>query len=273
MPSSTTPEPDILTELAETVHATLPPDRYVHLILENERNQAKYLRRNSSCRPKTYTAQWDDDIHHVLHVLVTGEQDGYYSDYTDVTADRLGRCLTEGFAYQGDVSHYKHGAKRGESTQGVPLTAFVTFLQNHDQIGNRAFGDRIAKCSDPRAVRAAVAVLLLTPSPPLLFMGEEFGADTPFLFFSDFQGESGDRRNARPQKRICPLFLIQRSGEARTNPRSKRARNFPSVAARLGNHFAAATSGVARTLPPVAPTAPSAHHSAPRCSLQNRLKL
>jgi len=181
--------PDILTELAETVHAALPPDRYVHLILENERNQAKYLRRNSSCRPKTYTAQWDDDIHHVLHVLVTGEQDGYYSDYTDVTADRLGRCLTEGFAYQGDVSHYKHGAKRGESTQGLPLTAFVTFLQNHDQIGNRAFGDRITKCSDPRAVRAAVAVLLLTPSPPLLFMGEEFGADTPFLFFSDFQGD------------------------------------------------------------------------------------
>jgi len=106
-----------------------------------------------------------------------------------VTADRLGRCLTEGFAYQGDVSHYKHGAKRGESTQGLPLTAFVTFLQNHDQIGNRAFGDRITKCSDARAVRAAVAVLLLAPSPPLLFMGEEFGADTPFLFFSDFQGD------------------------------------------------------------------------------------
>jgi 1,4-alpha-glucan branching enzyme len=95
--------------------------------------------------------------------------------------------LTSGFAYQGEASGHRSGAVRGESTKGLPLSSFVSFLQNHDQIGNRAFGERITKLADARAVRAASAILLLAPSPPLLFMGEEFGADTPFLFFCDFE--------------------------------------------------------------------------------------
>jgi 1,4-alpha-glucan branching enzyme len=99
----------------------------------------------------------------------------------------LGRCLVEGFAYQGEASLYRNGQPRGEPTAGLPLTAFVSFLQNHDQIGNRAFGERIIKIADRSAVRAAAAILLLAPSPPLLFMGEEFGAETPFLFFCDFE--------------------------------------------------------------------------------------
>jgi 1,4-alpha-glucan branching enzyme len=85
------------------------------------------------------------------------------------------------------MSIYRNGGKRGEPTSGLPPTAFVSFLQNHDQIGNRAFGERILTIADPRAVRAATAILLLAPSPPLLFMGEEFGAQTPFLFFCDFE--------------------------------------------------------------------------------------
>jgi len=179
--------PDILTELAEAVRSSVEPDRLVHLVLENDRNQSHYLQRNQRCQPKTYTAQWNDDIHHTLHVVITGEKDGYYSDYADRPLDQLGRCLVEGFAYQGEKSLYRKGEPRGESTAGLPSAAFVSFLQNHDQVGNRAFGDRIVKIADHRAVRAAVAILLLTPSPPLLFMGEEFGAETPFLFFCDFE--------------------------------------------------------------------------------------
>ena len=179
-------EPDILTELAEAVRGSAP-DRQVHLIVENDRNQARYLERTARCLPQTYTAQWNDDIHHTLHVLITNENDGYYSDYCECPLDQLGRCLVEGFAYQGESSRYRGGAIRGEPAKGLPLTAFVSFLQNHDQIGNRAFGERIAKLADPRAVRAASAIFLLAPSPPLLFMGEEFGAETPFFFFCDFE--------------------------------------------------------------------------------------
>ncbi|HVR24227.1 MAG TPA: malto-oligosyltrehalose trehalohydrolase [Candidatus Polarisedimenticolia bacterium] len=179
--------PDILTELATTVRSTVGPARKVHLIVENERNQAGYLRRTAQCQPRTYDAQWNDDIHHALHVLITGEKDGYYSDYATRPVEQLGRCLVGGFAYQGEVSLYSNGETRGESTEGLPPTAFVSFLQNHDQIGNRAFGERIVTLADPCAVRAAAAILLLAPAPPMLFMGEEFGAQSPFLFFCDFE--------------------------------------------------------------------------------------
>jgi malto-oligosyltrehalose trehalohydrolase len=180
--------PDILTELAEVVRGA-ELDRHVHLIVENERNQAHYLERTTRCRPQTYTAQWNDDIHHVLHVLTTGESEGYYSDYSDHPIRQLGRCLVEGFAYQGEASSYRNGATRGEPSKGLPPGAFISFLQNHDQIGNRAFGERITKLANSRAIRAAMAILLLAPSPPLIFMGEEFGVDTPFLFFCDFEKE------------------------------------------------------------------------------------
>src|SRR5579885_3692304 len=178
-------KPDILTELADTVRRTLGDERRIHLVLENDNNAAHYLCRESE-KPRWYTAQWNDDIHHAAHVLVTGENDGYYSDYSQNPAWHLGRCLTEGFSYQGDASAYRNGEKRGEPSRDLPLNCFVSFLQNHDQIGNRAFGERITQLCDPRKVRAAMAVLLLAPSPPLLFMGEEFGTATPFLFFCDF---------------------------------------------------------------------------------------
>ena len=183
--------PDILRELADTVRSTVPANRRVHLILENERNQAHHLQRDKQCRPKTYNAQWDDDVHHALHVLITGERDGYYSDYSEHPSAQLGRCLTQGFAYQGETSAFA-GRARGEPSASLPPTAFVSFLQNHDQIGNRAFGERITKLADRHAVRAAMAILLLAPSPPLLFMGEEFGAETPFLFFCDFEKDLAD---------------------------------------------------------------------------------
>ena len=180
--------PDFLTELAHTVRETAGPDRHLHLILENDRNEARHLQRTSRCHSRTYTAQWNDDIHHALHVLLTGEKDGYYADYAEQTVDRLGRCLTEGFAYQGELSNFRN-ASRGEHSAGLPPGAFMSFLQNHDQIGNRAFGERLVRLADRRAVRAAATILLLSPQSPLLFMGEEFGAETPFLFFCNFEGE------------------------------------------------------------------------------------
>ena len=180
--------PDILVELAETVRETFGPDRHVHLILENADNASRYLRRTDPERLPLYDAQWNDDFHHALHVLLTGETDGYYRDYSAEPVRYLGRCLAEGFAFQGDFSEYE-GANRGEPSADLPPICFVNFLQNHDQIGNRAFGERITELAGEDALKAGLAILLLAPSPPLLFMGEEFGASTPFLFFCDFAGD------------------------------------------------------------------------------------
>lgn len=176
-----TSNPDILTEIAQTVRALIT-DRPIHLVLENDDNAAHYL----SPRRKLYSAQWNDDIHHALHVALTGESDGYYADYASAPVRRTARCLTEGFDYQGQPSSFRHGRHRGEPSADLPPTCFVSFLQNHDQVGNRAFGERILKLADPCALKAAMTILLLAPSPPLLFMGEEFAAGTPFLFFCDF---------------------------------------------------------------------------------------
>lgn len=181
-------EPDILDELAASVRRAMPPDRHVHLILENDHNAAHYLWDRRSAR-HAYDAQWNDDAHHALHALLTGERSGYYIDYADDPMRHLGRTLGEGFAYQGEVSRYRGGARRGEPSRHLPPVAFVTFLQNHDQVGNRAWGERITRLATPDALRAAVAILLLAPSPPLLFMGEEWGASTPFLYFCDFHPE------------------------------------------------------------------------------------
>jgi 1,4-alpha-glucan branching enzyme/maltooligosyltrehalose trehalohydrolase len=175
----------ILEALAEAVYAAIPEDRHVHLVLENDRNEARFLQRPAGRQPPRYVAQWNDDGHHAFHVLLTGEAAGYYADYADDPGRHLGRCLTEGFAYQGDPSPFRGGERRGEESAALPPRAFVNFLQNHDQVGNRAFGERLAALTTPEALRAAVAVLLLAPSPPLLFMGEEWAAADPFLFFCD----------------------------------------------------------------------------------------
>jgi maltooligosyltrehalose trehalohydrolase len=177
--------PHFLDELAATVRQRCAGGRHVHLIVENDDNAAGFLARDADGATRRYTAQWNDDIHHSLHTSLTGERDGYYVDYADAPLEHLGRCLTTGFAYQGEYSSLR-GRRRGSSTAGLPLTAFVSFLQNHDQIGNRAFGERLTVLAEPEALAVAVAIVLLAPSPPLLFMGEEFGATTPFLYFCDF---------------------------------------------------------------------------------------
>ena len=179
-------QPDILEELAQAVADGPGSRRQVHLVLENDHNTARYLSRYPELGKAGYRAQWNDDIHHVLHVLSTHEHHGYYGDYVTDPIRHLARCLTEGFAYQGEISPFRHGLPRGEPTQGVPLTAFVSFLQNHDQIGNRPLGNRITTMLPSETLRAVTAILLLAPSPPLLFMGQEWGSEQPFLFFCDF---------------------------------------------------------------------------------------
>ncbi|MBU1692034.1 MAG: malto-oligosyltrehalose trehalohydrolase [Gammaproteobacteria bacterium] len=181
--------PDIIEELAEAFRSVRGGGRHVHMVLENEHNQARYLDREDAGVLRHATAQWNDDIHHVFHVLATGESDGYYADYAAEPAQLLGRCLTEGFAYQGEASAFAHGKLRGEPSGHLPPAAFINFLQNHDQIGNRAFGERLSHLASPVVMEAVTAVLLLAPQPPLLFMGEEFATAQPFLFFCDFGPE------------------------------------------------------------------------------------
>jgi malto-oligosyltrehalose trehalohydrolase len=195
-------EPHFLEELAERVRAAAP-GREVHLILENEENAACRLKRN---RPRSYTAQWNDDVHHVLHTAVTNEASGYYGDYVGDTV-RLGRAIAEGFAFQGEEMKYR-GSPRGEPCRHLPPTAFISFLQNHDQIGNRAFGDRICQAAPDNVARAAAAVYLLIPQIPMLFICEEWHAPQPFPFFSDFGPELADavREGRRQEFSSFPEF-------------------------------------------------------------------
>lgn len=176
-----------LEELSEAVRARVPQDRQVHLVLENDDN-------NSALLEHHFTAQWNDDFHHCAHVVATKETSGYYADYAASTskagaAEHFARVLAEGFAYQGDPSEYRSGEKRGMKSAHLRPTAFVSFMQNHDQIGNRAFGDRIAKLCATESLKAITAITLLSPQIPLLFMGEEWASTKPFCFFCDFGAE------------------------------------------------------------------------------------
>jgi 1,4-alpha-glucan branching enzyme/maltooligosyltrehalose trehalohydrolase len=181
--------PDILEELAHAVRQTFAAQRPIHLIVENDHNATRYLVRGRSGQALHYNAQWNDDAHHAYHVLLTHESDGYYTDYAHQPIRHLGRCLAEGFAYQGEVSVYRNGKPRGEPSAFLPPAAFVSFLQNHDQIGNRAMGERLVTLTTAAALRAAIALFLLSPAVPLLFMGEEWGAREPFPFFCEFSGD------------------------------------------------------------------------------------
>ncbi|MBV9757465.1 MAG: malto-oligosyltrehalose trehalohydrolase [Alphaproteobacteria bacterium] len=183
------PQPEFLDAMAARIRQGVEPGRHVHLVLEHGGNKASHLRAG-------FDAQWADDTHHCLHVMLTGETEGYYGDFQE-PAPLLARCLAEGFGYQGEVSRYS-GKPRGEPSADLPTTAFVIALQNHDQIGNRAFGERLTRLADPEALGAATALLLLAPFVPLVFMGEEWGSERPFLYFTDHNPELAELvRNGR----------------------------------------------------------------------------
>jgi malto-oligosyltrehalose trehalohydrolase len=192
--------PDILQAISRAVKQGPARQRHVHLVLENDHNAARYLRMETESpdgKP-AYAAQWNDDIHHALRVVLTGETGGYYRDYADRPLAHLGRALTEGFAYQGEPSEYRDGRSRGEPSADLSPASFVAFLQNHDQVGNRAFGERLSMLIDDEPLHAATAILLLMPQIPLLFMGQEWASKQPFLFFCDFEDElAGKVRDGR----------------------------------------------------------------------------
>jgi maltooligosyltrehalose trehalohydrolase len=166
--------------------------RHIHLVLENSDNRASLLDAAEDPPRGKYRGQWNDDYHHVWHVLLTGEAQGYYGDYRHSPSNGLARALASGFVYQGEVSAFWSGKRRGEPSGKLAPTTFVNFLQNHDQIGNRALGERLERLADRRGIEAALAITLLAPMTPMLFMGEEWGSKAPFPFFCDFTGDLAD---------------------------------------------------------------------------------
>lgn len=212
-------DPQWLDEMATEIRARVQPGREVHLMLENEHNRAEHLRaadatghvRSVFNAPPTgprsgdFDAQWNDDAHNALHVLLTDEHDSYYENYRENPAQKLARCLAEGFAYQGEFAPVQQH-RRGTPSAHLPPTAFVMFLQNHDQIGNRAFGERLSTLTSESKLRAAATLLLLSPQIPLLFMGEPHGARTPF-FFSPISTTNWRRRYAKADAANSPRCL------------------------------------------------------------------
>ena len=192
-----------LTQLAEDIRARVAPGREVHLMLENEQNAASLLRMGAASTDPRYDAQWNDDAHNALHVLLTDEDEGYYRAFAKTPDGRtaiqhLARCMAEGFAWQGEPWPLNEGHERGTASAPLPPTAFIFFLQNHDQIGNRALGDRLTSITSHNNLRAARALQCLCPQIPLLFMGEEWGSEQPFQFFTDHHGELAEAvRNGR----------------------------------------------------------------------------
>ena len=179
-------QPSILHDISLAVgQFAAASGRMAHLVLENDDNRASLLDPHADRPQGRFRAQWNDDYHHAWHVLLTGERLGYYRDYAADPGRHLARVLSSGFAAQGEVSPHR-GRRRGEPSGFLSPLAFVNFLQNHDQIGNRALGDRLATQVGEAPLTAALAVTLLAPMPPLLFMGEEWGATQPFPFFCDF---------------------------------------------------------------------------------------
>ncbi|HET6629070.1 MAG TPA: DUF3459 domain-containing protein, partial [Woeseiaceae bacterium] len=205
-------DPSFLDLLRQAVREKVGSGRYVHLVLENERNEARLLRDG-------YAAQWNDDFHNTVHVILTGETASYYGDFAEQPAAKLARCLAEGFAYQGEKAPGS-GKPRGETSGALATTRFVAFLQNHDQVGNRAFGERLTVLAGKEGLRAATALCLLCPQVPLLFMGDETGSRSPFLFFTDFDDGVADavREGRRAEFARFPAFADRHARAAIPDP-------------------------------------------------------
>lgn len=216
-------EVSILRELSEAAgKLATETGRHIHLVLENDDNRAALLAPDVDVPDGRYRAQWNDDYHHAWHVFLTGETAGYYRDFEDAVA-HIKRTLSQGFAYQGEPSPHRDGQKRGEPSGDLGPAAFVNFIQNHDQIGNRPTGERLSVLVKPAALEAALAVLLLQPSPPMLFMGEEWGATEPFPFFCDFKGDLADAvRNGR-KKEFAEAYA--KHGDEIPDPLAKETRD------------------------------------------------
>jgi maltooligosyltrehalose trehalohydrolase len=185
-------------------------NRHIHLVLENDDNAASLLDARQDTPRGKYRAQWNDDYHHAWHVLLSGESHGYYRDYQCSPRRDIARALGSGFVYQGEASAHRGGQLRGEPSGKLAPAAFVNFLQNHDQIGNRALGDRLEAIADSKAVEAALAITLLAPMVPMLFMGEEWGSKRPFPFFCDFHGDLAEAVRKGRRKEFAGAYAKYR---------------------------------------------------------------
>jgi 1,4-alpha-glucan branching enzyme/maltooligosyltrehalose trehalohydrolase len=176
----------VLHELSDRVR-TSTEGRHVHLVLENEDNGHEHLA--PTPMHGFYDGQWNDDFHHVVHVAMTGETQRYYHDYGVGTMDLLARCFTHGMIFE--AAGRKEGGAREvvQPAPAQPLSALVNFAHNHDQVGNRARGERLSELVPPEAAALPTLLALLTPAIPMLFFGEEWGAPEPFLYFADWEGE------------------------------------------------------------------------------------
>ena len=202
-------QPDIVVELGRRIREQIT-GRPIHLVLENDANRASVLGAGYG-GPGPHTAQWDDDYHHVLRVAMTGNGSGYYRDYAEGEQQpqrHIARVLAEGFAYQGQASAHREGEKRGEPSASLAPTAFVSFIQNHDQVGNHAYGWRLGRFAAPEAIRAATAVWLLSPQIPMFWQGQEWNSDQPFPFFCDFTGDLAEavRKGRMEEFKSFPEF-------------------------------------------------------------------
>ncbi len=160
--------------------------RRVYVIAESDLNDARVIT-PTSLGGYAVDAQWNDDFHHSLHALLTGERFAYYADFGSI--EQMATAIREGFVYSGQYSTYRRRS-HGNSSRGRPARRFVQFSQNHDHVGNRPRGERLSAWGDPEKLKLAAAVVLLSPAIPLLFMGEEYGETAPFLYFVDYSDAS-----------------------------------------------------------------------------------
>lgn len=188
-------EVDFLTELARTVRNSIT-GRHVHLVIEDARNAVAPMTPAGNA-PALIDAQWNDDFHHVVHVITTREDGGIYGDFAFEPHDRLRRSLATGFVYQGDSRPSKNFEKSGERSDHLPPQTFVNFLHNHDQAGNRLCGERLRALIAPELFDVLECLLLLCPQTPLMFMGDDHGSAQPFYFFSDHPEEDRDEEIKR----------------------------------------------------------------------------
>jgi len=193
----------ILEELAANVEQLKNHlGRDLFLIAESDLNDPRVIQRREA-GGYGIDAQWSDDFHHSLHTILTGETNGYYSDFGSV--GHLALALEEAFVYAGRYSAYRDRV-HGRKPEGISGARFLGYIQNHDQVGNRATGDRLSALVDPELLKVAAALVLTAPFVPMIFQGEEWGATTPFLYFTSHPDEDLGRAVSEGRKREFESF-------------------------------------------------------------------
>jgi len=209
-----TSTPHVLREITDLAHAMTPPRR---VFFEDERNEPAVVRELGA------DGVWADDFHHQVHVLLTKESDGYYAAY-EPTVEKLARAIARGWTFEGEPYPPWKGEPRGKPADagGLVPANLVYCIQNHDQVGNRALGTRIDAHTDIDSYLAATALLLFVPATPLLFMGQEWAASTPFLFFSDHEGDLGEavRKGRREEFKTFAAFADPKTRDAIPDPQA-----------------------------------------------------